>query len=106
MKKLEHISRGRRYVSVEAVFESEMFRSVCYMMFKNEKGILLHSYMGKRTAKIKVEDVPLTVDMGLSIEVNIFDKEQEIKLVSVSERKGMLWARRSLMKFGSAPKLS
>lgn len=60
MVKLEYIGRGRRYASIEPIFESlGVVTSVLTMTFKNDEVILLPTYMGKRTVKIKTEDIPL-----------------------------------------------
>lgn len=74
MYKLEYIGRGRQFNSVKVIFESpKMAKSVSTMSFKNEKSILLPTYMGKRFAKIKIENIPPMVHLEWVAEAVIFD---------------------------------
>lgn len=43
----------------EAIFESaDMAQSVSTITFKNDKVILIPTYLGKTTAKMKIENIP------------------------------------------------
>lgn len=53
--------------------------------------------MEKRTAWIKVDEIPLKIDMGMVVEAIIFDKNQDIQILNMSEGRGKLRAGQSFI---------
>lgn len=69
-----------------------MAKSVSTKLFKNDKIVLLPTYTGKRTAKIKIEDILPMFDLEWLMETVTFDRGKEIKIFAMAEGKQKFWS--------------
>uniref|UniRef100_A0A0L8HRX4 Uncharacterized protein n=1 Tax=Octopus bimaculoides TaxID=37653 RepID=A0A0L8HRX4_OCTBM len=62
--KVIHVNRGTRSATIEVHFESaEVAKEVSTETLKTDLIMLLPTYMGKRTARVTVEDIPFRYDV-------------------------------------------
>lgn len=62
--KIIHVGRGRRVATDEEQFADEKTaKDLSTMTLKNKEVILLPTYLGRETAKLKVEEIPAGIDV-------------------------------------------
>lgn len=58
--------------------------------------ILLPTHTGKCIVKIKIGDISPMFNLEWVAKLVIFDKEQEIQILSMAKEKGEFWSRKHL----------
>ncbi|XP_029641624.1 uncharacterized protein LOC115216432 [Octopus sinensis] len=95
--KVSHVNRGARSATVEAHFETaEVARQISTQTLKNESIILLPLYLGCRTAKVTLEDIPTGYDVMWAATAVIFDVESKLTILSMKRKIAKHWRGQQL----------